>query len=142
MSTKKEGEQEVNNKSLSVDIKKRITAAVLLFMFDTLGKLAHNKCKALQVYNQQIKKFDMAPQDKQDVIESEAKLQSLGHVDFVKNLSSAQQKMLRTNPILNFIPWRAVWNGNSVSTPCRLVFDSQLHRVQVLMTYLQRAKTI
>ena len=84
----------------------------------------------------------MAPQGKQDVIESKAKLQSLGHVDFVKNLSSAQQKMLRTNPIQNFIPWRAVWNGDSVSTPCRLVFDSQLHQVQVLMTYLQRAKTI
>ena len=66
----------------------------------------------------------MAPQGKQDVIESKAKLQSLGHVDFVKNLSSAQQKMLRTNPIQNFISWTAVWNGNSVSTPCRLVFDA------------------
>ena len=31
--------------------------------------------------------------------------------------------MLRTNPIQNFVPWRAVWNGNSVSTLCRLVFD-------------------
>ena len=45
------------------------------------------------------------------------------HVGFVKNLSPAQQEMLRTNPIQNFIPWRAVWNGNSVSTLCRLVFD-------------------
>ena len=23
-----------------------------------------------------------------------------------------------------FIPWRAVWNTNSISTPCRLVFDA------------------
>ena len=23
-----------------------------------------------------------------------------------------------------FIPWKAVWNGNSISTPCRLVFDA------------------
>ena len=66
----------------------------------------------------------MAPQDKHEVIESEPKFESLGHVDFVKSLSPAQQEMLRINPVQNFIPWRAVWNGNSVSTPCRLVFDA------------------
>ena len=31
--------------------------------------------------------------------------------------------MLRSK-IQKFIPWRAVWNGNSISTPCRLVFDA------------------
>ena len=31
--------------------------------------------------------------------------------------------MLRSE-IQKFIPWRAVWNGNSISTPCRLVFDA------------------
>ena len=71
MSIKEEVEQDVINKSVSIDIKK-ITTAVLPFMFNPLGKLAHNKCKALRAYNQQIKKLDMAP-----------------HVDFVKNLSPA-----------------------------------------------------
>ena len=124
MNIKEEVEKYVINKLVSVDIKERITTAVLPFMFNPLGKLADNKSKALQAYNQQAKKQDMAPQDKQDVIESEAKLQNLGHVDFVKNLSLAQQEMLRNNPIQNFIPWRAVWNGNSVSTPYCLVFDA------------------
>ena len=113
-------------------------------MFNSFGKLAHSKSKALQVYNQQIKMLDMAPQDQRDVIESEAKLQSLRHVDFVKNPSLSQQEMLRTNPIQNVIPWRAVWNDNSMSTPCHLVCDTSQptsHQVQVLMTYLQRAKT-
>ena len=32
--------------------------------------------------------------------------------------------MLRNNPIQNFILWRAIWNGNSISTPCRIVFDA------------------
>ena len=32
--------------------------------------------------------------------------------------------MLAKNPVQNFIPWRAVWNGNSISTPCSLVFDA------------------
>ena len=32
--------------------------------------------------------------------------------------------MLRKSEIENFIPWRAMWNGNSISIPCRLVFDA------------------
>ena len=32
--------------------------------------------------------------------------------------------MLKASDVQNFIPWRAVWNGNSVSTPCRIVFDA------------------
>ena len=58
MSIKEEIEQDVINKSVSINIKKRITAVVLSFMFNPLN----------------------------NVIESEAKLQSLGHFDFVKNL--------------------------------------------------------
>ena len=32
--------------------------------------------------------------------------------------------MLRASDVQNFTPWRAVWNGNSVSKPCRIVFDA------------------
>ena len=32
--------------------------------------------------------------------------------------------MLKNSPIKHFIPWRIVWNQNSVSTPCRPVFDA------------------
>ena len=49
----------------------------------------------------------MLPQDKKDVIKLEAKLQSLGHDDFVKNLSPAQKGMLRPNEIQNFMPSKA-----------------------------------
>ena len=93
-------------------------------------KLAPNKNRALKTYNQQVKKLNQNPQDKKDVIESEAKLQQLGHVEFVKNLTTEQQEMLRNNPIQNFIPWHAVWDGNSISTPCCIVFmhHNQLHQ--------------
>ena len=86
MSIKEEVEQDVINKSVSVDIKKRITTGILPFMFNLLDKLVHRKSKALQVYNQQVKKLDIAPQEKQDLIESETKLHSLGHVGFANNL--------------------------------------------------------
>ena len=93
-------------------------------MFNLLHKLAPNKDKALHIYNQQMDKLNQNPQDKEDVIQSEAKLQSLGHVEFVRNLTPEQQEMLTKNPVQNFIPWRAVWNGNSISKPYHLVFDT------------------
>ena len=124
MSIKEEIEQDIINSSVKVDTEKRITTASLPLMHNPAIKLAHNKDLALKVYNQQIKKLNKNPKDKADVIESEAKLQSLGYVDYVRNLSTKHQEMLRTNEIQNYIPWRAVWNGNSVSTPCRIVYDA------------------
>ncbi|XP_057296216.1 uncharacterized protein LOC130625165 [Hydractinia symbiolongicarpus] len=45
-------------------------------------------------------------------------------MEYVKNLTYEQQKQLKDNPNQNFIPWRVVWKPNSVTTPCRLVFDA------------------
>ena len=87
-------------------------------------KLHPNKDKALKVFNQQLKKLSKNQKDKEDVIRSKRKLQDLGHVDYVKNLSCELQEMLRNNKIQNFIPWRAVWKESSISTPCRVVFDA------------------
>ena len=50
----------------------------------------------------------------------------MGFVDFLENLSATQQTMINESKIQYFIPWRAVWNTNSLSTPCRLVFDASL----------------
>ena len=35
-----------------------------------------------------------------------------------------QQKELKESPIQNFITWHCVWNKNSLSTPCRMVFNA------------------
>ena len=124
MSVKEKVEQDFINRSISVDTDRRITAELLQLMFNPLHKLAHNKDKTLCVYNQQVKKLNQNPQDKEDLLQSEARLKSLGYVEFVRNLRPEQQEMLAKNPVQNFIPWRAVSNGNSLSTPCRLVLDA------------------
>ena len=77
-----------------------------------------HKTKALKVYNQQIKKLSKQPLDKEQIIQSEKKLQNPGHVEFSRNLPDHLQIMLKDTPIQNFIPWRVVWKANSVSTPC------------------------
>ena len=123
MSIKEEVEQDVINKSVKVDVASQRTTASLPLMNNPSITLAHNKERALKVYDQQIRKLNQNTDDKKDVIESEEKLQQLGHVDYVRDLKPEQQEMLRRSEIKNFIKWRAVWNGNSISTPCRPVFD-------------------
>ena len=124
LSIREEVEQDIINKSVVVDITNRSTEATLPFMSDPSIKLAPNKNKALKVFNQQMKKLSKNQKDKDDVIQSENKLQSLGHVDYIKNLSEEMQIKLKNSPVQNFIPWRTVWKDNSLSTPCRLVFDA------------------
>jgi len=62
----------------------------------------------LACLNQQLKRPTKHRKDKDEIIASENKLQTLGYVEYVKNL----------HPIKNFIPWRAVWKDSSISTPC------------------------
>ena len=78
----------------------------------------------MKVYIRQLKKLLTSPADKSDVIKSEGKLQALGFVDYVKNLSPDLRVMLKNHQIQNFIPWRVVWKPSSVSTPCRIVLDA------------------
>ena len=123
-SIKEEIEQGTINQSVHVDLKQRQTMANLTLMHDPAIKLYPNKTKALKVYNQQLKKLSKQPQDKEHVIQLEKKLQDLGHVEFTHNLPNHLHIMLKNSPIQNFIPRRVVWKANSVSTPCRLVFDA------------------
>ena len=85
-------------------------------------KLSNNKDIALKSYNQQLLNKNL--QDKADLITSENKLQRLGHVDYVQNLSQEQQRMLSERDMKYLIPWRVVWKQNSISAPCRIVFDA------------------
>ena len=64
-----------------------------------------------------------------EVIRSERKSHDLGFVEFIKELSDEQKSKIDNSQVQYFIPWRAVWNGNSVSTPCRLVFDAS-HKIK------------
>ena len=99
MSVKEEVEQDGINISITVDTDRRITTALLPLMFNPVHKLAHNKDKTLCVCNQQVKKLNQNPLDKEDVIQSKAKLQSLGHVELIRNLTPEQKEMLAKNAV-------------------------------------------
>ena len=123
ISIKEEVEQDIIDRSVKVDINKHQCIAQLPFIHNPAVKLASNKEMALKIYYQQLRKLDKCLQDKNDVINSERKFQNLGYVDYIDNLTASQQKLLRESQQY-FNPWRAVWNSNSLSTPCRVVFDA------------------
>ncbi|XP_066912128.1 uncharacterized protein [Clytia hemisphaerica] len=126
ISIKEEVEQSLINSSVKIDFDQSISSASLPFIADPTTRLANNKDKAMKVYIQQLKKLNQPSNlaDKEDILQSEGKLQKLGYVEFVRNLPQDVQSRLHSSPIHYFIPWRAVWKGNSLSTPCRIVFDA------------------
>ena len=109
---------------MNVDLTNHQTIAKLPLLHNPKIKLCPSKNKTIEVYNQQLKKLNNHPSDREQVIKSEKKLQDLGHVDLVSNLPDHLQAMLKNYPIQNLIPWRVVWKVRSISSPCRLAFDA------------------
>ncbi|XP_066928739.1 uncharacterized protein [Clytia hemisphaerica] len=124
MSLQEEVEQHIINESIDIDISNQTSTAHLPLLNGPSIYLSPNRKIALQVYNQQLRRLSKHPEDKQDVLKSEQKLQALGYVEYVKNVTPEIQKSLHDINIANFIPWRTVWKENSISTPCRVVFDA------------------
>ena len=100
--------------------------AVLPFLEDPVKKLAPNKDIAYKMYTKQVKALSKCEKDREDTIAAEAKLQRLGYVDYVSNLTPEQQDHFKNNPIQNFLPWFPVWSTNSVTTSCRPVFNASM----------------
>ena len=77
----------------------------------------------MSVYKNQIRKLDRGPKVMQAVIELERKMHELRFFQIFGNLSDEQIKMIMGSAVHYFIPWKAAFS-DSVSTPCRLVFDA------------------
>jgi hypothetical protein len=126
ISIREEAEQEIINKSVTVNLETCCSTAVLPFTEDPTKKLAPNSDRALKVYKNAVYRLNKDPQRKQQIIAFENKLQSLKMVEFVWNLTEEQQEKIRKAPLQYFYPWRPVYNSNSVSTPARMVFDGTM----------------
>ena len=123
ISIQEEVELGLIDRSVTVDIYKCQTIAKLQFIKDPRNRLSPNENIAMKIYDGQVKKLANCPENK-EVISSEQRLHELGFVEFVEKLTEDQKVKIRNNHVKHFIPWRAVWNVDSISTPCRLVFDA------------------
>ena len=124
LSVQEEIEQGIIERCVHVDVSQGITTAKLPFVTEPDSRLMPNENVALKVFRGKVIKLNANPEEKLAVVESEGKLQSLGFVDYVSNLDDEDKNLISASAVKYFIPWRAVWNEKSVSTPCRLVFDA------------------
>jgi hypothetical protein len=126
VSIREEIEQELINESVTLNEETQRIEATLPCLENPITKLAPNKEIAYKMYQGRVKILNKSEKDKEDVIAAEKKLQNLGYVEYVKNLSPELQKMLAESPIQNFLPWFPVWSSNSMTTSCRPVFHGSM----------------
>ncbi len=112
------------DKCVKVDTGKRETTHLLPFLKDPEIHLSSNDRFALKIYESQVRSLNKKPGDKDIAIEFDLKLQNLGYVDYLDNLSADERDAIMASAVKYFIPWRLVFNLNSVTTDSRLVFDA------------------
>ena len=120
---KEEGEQYLIENSVEVNFKDQEIKAKLPLLADPRSSLGENSRAARRIYQQQVVKLNRSPEDLESVVKSEEKMQRRGHVQYIEELDPEERKIVEGSGWSHFIPWRAVWNSNSLTTSCRIVFD-------------------
>ena len=113
------------NKSVTVNTLENFCSAYLPFTADPDLKLVTNADSSSKVYFSQVRSLNKSHDDLLAVIEAEGKLQKLGYVDYLENLSKEDQGLILDKPVMYYIPWRVAWS-KSVTTPARPVFDGSM----------------
>ena len=116
VSIQEEVEEALISRCVTVDLDRGISSAKLPFLVDPDNRIndGEQRAVALKVFRSQVRNLSLKEDDKAAVIESERKLHTLGFVEWLRNLSD-QEKALILNHVQYVIPWRAVYNENSVS---------------------------
>ena len=123
ISLQEEFEQNLINKSVTIDLENKICVAKLSFIANPEARLVPNLAIARKVYNGQVKKLEKSPEEKQAAIEAEGKLQKLSYVDYLDNLDINDKNLILNSGMQYYIPWRLAWS-KSISSPVRPVFDA------------------
>ena len=124
ISLREEQEQGLIEKSVTVDPEGCFSEAYLPFLCDPTKKLVTNFHRALKFYMSQVKMLVSKPNDKEDLIAAMKKLFVLGFARKFDDLTEQQKAIINASPVKYYIPWMAHWNFNSLSTPCRPVFNA------------------
>ena len=107
---------------VSYDPVDKIVKTDLPFIVDPSTHLEDNKKTAFKILETQVKVAQKDPSIQEEILKSFQKLVDNGHIVEMSNLPEDELKL--ANRPGYWIPWRAVHNSSSISTPTRLVFDA------------------
>ena len=122
ISIKEEIEQDHINKSAKVDIKNRFCTTKL--------PVIHNPSQTSSQQDQSYSNIQPTTKTVKQKLKGHkrcnsfrSKITCISLCMLLERFTNRVTKMLKENPVQNYIPWRAVWNENS-PTPCRIVLDA------------------
>ena len=122
VSLREEAEEVEIKQSVKLDFKNRQFVCKLPLRAKPEDFLSSNRNSAERVLERQCKMYSKDESTKNLVLKAFGKLFDRGHVQFLDDLPEHQRAAITSQPVNYFIPWRVVFK-NSLSTPCRPVFD-------------------
>ena len=125
LSLREEQEQIQIENSVTLFPDERKLVARLPFISDPVENLKPNGYIANKVLQSQLKLYEKHPSMREDTVTSHKKLVDRNFVSEVSKLSSMEKAKMESTPGFGYvIPWRTVYKADSLSTPCRMVFDA------------------
>ncbi len=110
---------------MELDPVKNTVWAKLPFIEDPVANLKPNRFVAKRVFKTQLELIRKNPSMREDMVKSHQKLVDRGHVAEESELPKAHLEAIKASPGEGYlIPWRTLYNEESLSTPCRMVFDA------------------
>ena len=123
ISLREEAEEAEIKASVQLDFENKMFKCKLPLRGKVEDFLCSNKSSALKILDRQSKLYAKDPPTKDLIVASMQKLFDRGHFQLLKDLPKSLQDMIISQPIKYYIPWRVCFKPNSLSTPCRPVFD-------------------
>ena len=124
-SLREESEQALIETCISFEPDKKRLVSSLPFILPPNENLLPNRYQAEKILSSQMSRISKSEDIRADVLASYNKLADKGYFRSISSLSPELQKLaLDESQGSYIIPWRCVWKENSLSTPCRIVFDA------------------
>ena len=124
-SLREESEQALIEACVNFEPDNKRLVSTLPFILPPKENLLPNRYQAEKILSSQMARISKSEDMRADVLASYNKLADKGYFRSVASLSpDIQQLALDESNGSYIIPWRCVWKENSLSTPCRIVFDA------------------
>ena len=123
ISLREEAEMHMIRESVKLDLPNKRILCSLPVRGPERDFLSTNRSRALQVLNQQCRKYQQDEDVKEVAVKAFSKLFNNGHAALLDDVDEdTRQQFINKDP-QHYIPWRLVFKLDSLSTPCRAVLD-------------------
>ena len=123
VSLREEQEDQMVHDSIRIDWENKQIECKLPVRGEEHQFLSNNRDIALKILDQQCNKHHKDVETRELICKSFDKLMKNGHMVLWDSLTEDEKKVIEAKKVSHWLPWRVVFK-DSLSTPCRAVFDA------------------